>query len=87
MKWRDLDTETREMASQTLLTLGTLLHDWGVPLEKALHGIRCAYEIAALPTPCKCRNDRDRDLCQRKNECAKVETFDRSVADSRTPKQ
>ena len=74
-KWRELDVETRQKASQTLLTLGTLLHEWGVPLDKALHGIRCAYEIAELPTPCRCFNERDRELCQRKNECAEAKAF------------
>lgn len=71
-KWLDLDPDTREMASQTMLTVGTMLHEWGVPLEKALHGIRCAYEIAALPTPCTCSNPRDKELCLRKDKCAEV---------------
>ena len=78
-KWRELDDETRAMASQTLLTLGTLLYEWGVPLEKALHGIRCAYEVAERPVPCKCRDPRDKELCKRKDECAEVRAFAVSV--------
>ena len=85
-KWLELDAATREKASQTLLTLGTLLHEWGVPLEKALHGIRCAYEIAELPTPCHCYNERDKELCPRREKCAEVRALVTASTGSRSDK-
>jgi hypothetical protein len=68
-------TGEEHMAAGSLLALGKMLHEWGYPLDKALRGLKIAYEIAALPEPCTCRAERDRELCQRKDRCAAVNAF------------
>lgn len=62
-------TDEEHVAAGSILALGKMLHEMGYPLDKAVKGLKLAYEIAALPVPCTCRLDRDRELCQKKDRC------------------
>lgn len=39
------DRENLETAASALLVLGSMLYEWGLPLEKAIKGLRLAYKM------------------------------------------
>lgn len=77
-------TEEEHVAAGSILALGKMLHGMDYPLDRALKGLKLAYDIAALPQPCTCRLERDRELCQRKDRCAEVTAFAASNGDRHT---
>jgi hypothetical protein len=48
--------EHEEAVAGALICLGGMLFGWGLPLEKAIKGLRMAYELEAAKegtTPCR----------------------------------
>lgn len=89
--WR----ENGEAVSGALICLGGMLYEWGLPLEKAIKGLRSAYELEAekhtfsdtsmqdAPVPCQCSTERDKALCRRKDRCAEVVAFGQAIGANR----
>lgn len=71
--WHEHD----EAVTGALIILGGMLFEWGLPLDKAIKGLRMAYELEAAKQvkACTCRDGRDKELCKDKDRCAEVCTF------------
>src|SRR5690242_10995996 len=79
-KW-NASQEDKEAAAGALMILGSMLYEWGLPLDRALAGLRRAYEMESAKHvhACTCRDDRDKDLCKNKEHCVQVMTFAASI--------
>lgn len=80
MKW-DRSKDEKEAAAGALLVLGGMLYEWGLPLDKAIEGLRHAYQLEAAKQiqSCTCSNERDKQLCKNKDRCADVFAFVRQA--------
>jgi hypothetical protein len=45
-RW-DASPEQKEAAAGALMVLGGMLYEWGLPLDRALEGLKRVYEIEA----------------------------------------
>jgi hypothetical protein len=61
----------------SLLCLGGMLFEWRLPLDKAINGLRAAYQREAEKQvkACTCPTERDRELCMDREHCAEVRSF------------
>lgn len=82
-KW-DRPKEDKEAAAGALLVLGGMLYEWGLPLDRAIEGLKRAYQMEAAKQvhACTCHNERDRELCGYAERCAEVRAFGANVGGS-----